>query len=203
MSQPVTPKHSGESWQRGWLSNARHLPSPNFGPRPSLAKVRLVVLHSISLPPGEFGNGCIEQLFTNRLDWDAHPYFQSIRGAQVSSHFVIARTGAITQFVSVLDRAWHAGQSRWHDTDNCNDFSIGIELEGLEGGVFEPAQYRALTQLSLELLGSFSDIEGFAGHEHIAPGRKKDPGPGFEWDAFQRSLGARARALQWPIIGCQ
>ena len=201
MNGPATSNSgSSDAWQRGWLTRAKHLPSPNFGPRPNLAKVRLVVLHSISLPPGEFGNGCIEQLFTNCLDWDAHPYFQSIRGAEVSSHFVIARTGAITQFVSVLDRAWHAGQSSWHNTNNCNDFSIGIELEGLEGGVFEPAQYRALSKLSLELLGSFSDIEGFAGHEHVAPGRKKDPGAGFEWDTFQRSLGAYAPALQWPTI---
>ena len=203
MSRPATPSHSGDAWQRGWLTRARHLPSPNFGPRPSLAKIRLVVLHSISLPPGEFGNGCIEQLFTNRLDWDAHPYFQSIRGAQVSSHFVIARTGNITQFVSVSDRAWHAGQSSWRHTSDCNDFSIGIELEGLEGGVFEQAQYRALTQLSLDLLGSFPEIEGFAGHEHIAPGRKKDPGAGFEWDHFQNSLGASAQALHWPPIDGQ
>lgn len=165
--------------------------------------MRLVVLHSISLPPGEFGNGCIEQLFTNSLDWDAHPYFQRIRGAQVSSHFVIARTGVTTQFVSVLERAWHAGQSSWCHANNCNDFSIGIELEGLEGGVFEQAQYRALAQLSLEILESFPDIEGFAGHEHIAPGRKKDPGAGFEWSTLQRSLGAYARTLQWPTIDGQ
>lgn len=165
--------------------------------------MRLVVLHSISLPPGEFGNGHIEQLFTNTLNWDAHPYFQSIRGAEVSSHFVIARNGTVTQYVSVLNRAWHAGKSTWHGVDNCNDFSIGIELEGLEGGGFEAAQYVALAQLSLDVLLAVPTIEGFAGHEHIAPGRKQDPGPGFDWAHLKAALGDRSHALFWPVSPAQ
>jgi len=188
-----------QAWQNGWFENAKHLPSPNVGPRPPGTKLRLVVLHSISLPPGEFSNGCIAQLFTNTLDWDAHPYFQQIRGTEVSSHFVIARSGELTQFVSIHERAWHAGQSSWCGTNNCNDFSIGIELEGLEGGSFEPYQYNTLSALSAALLKVLPDIEGFAGHEHIAPGRKRDPGPGFEWQRLAVLLGADANQLSWPI----
>jgi N-acetyl-anhydromuramoyl-L-alanine amidase len=187
-----------QGWDNGWLRGAHRCPSPNHGPRPQGAALRLVVLHSISLPPGEFGNGCIEQLFTNTLDWDAHPYFQTIRGATVSSHFVIARTGRVTQFVSIWDRAWHAGQSNWHGADNCNDFSIGIELEGLEGSQFEELQYESLVQLSAQLLKALPSIEGFAGHEHIAPGRKQDPGAGFDWTRLIGGVDALAPGLSWP-----
>lgn len=166
------------------------LNSPNFGPRPSGTEVCLIVVHSISLPPGQYGGRAVEQLFTNTLDWDAHPYFQTIRGLEVSAHFFIRRTGEVVQFVDCNQRAWHAGQSAWHGRSNCNDYSIGIELEGLEGDTFEPAQYTALTQLCQELAQRYP-IEHIVGHEHVAPGRKQDPGPGFDWAHLQQSLG-------WP-----
>lgn len=175
------------AWQQGWLSSAQHLPSPNFGPRPEGVAIDLAVVHSISLPPGQYGTGCVQQLFTNQLDWDAHPYFQGIRGLEVSSHFFIARDGAVWQFVSCDDRAWHAGRSAWHGRDNCNDYSIGIELEGLEGLTFEAPQYQALAQL-IHAIAAHYPITHVAGHEHIAPGRKQDPGPGFEWGRLQAAL---------------
>ena len=177
-------------WVDGWLSRATHRDSPNFGPRPAGVRIDLVVVHSISLPPGQFGTGDVDRLFTNTLDWDAHPYFQGIRGLQVSSHFFIARTGELTQYVSVDQRAWHAGASCWRGRDNCNDDSVGIELEGLEGDSFEPPQYAALAQLCTDLATCWP-IAHIAGHEHIAPGRKLDPGPGFNWAQLQHQLG-------WP-----
>lgn len=175
-------------WRGGWLNAARHCPSPNFGPRPADALIDLIVVHSISLPPGAFGGPEIEQLFTNRLDWDAHPYFQQIRGMEVSSHFLIRRSGELVQFVATDARAWHAGASDWCGRSNCNDYSIGIELEGLEGGLFEPAQYQRLVMLC-EQLRQRHPIQHIVGHEHIAPGRKQDPGPGFDWVGFQSLLG--------------
>lgn len=184
-------------WRDGWLSGVRHLPSPNFGPRPAQAQIDLLVVHSISLPPGQFGTGCVQQLFTNQLDWDAHPYFQGIRGLEVSSHFFIERTGRIWQFVSANERAWHAGQSCWRGRGNCNDDSIGIELEGLEGLTFEDAQYTSLLQLS-EAIGQHYPLQHIAGHEHIAPGRKQDPGPGFDWPRLQHPLQARHPNWQFP-----
>jgi AmpD protein len=174
-------------WRDGWRFDARHLRSPNCGPRPPGTQVSLVVLHSISLPPGQYDGVAVEQLFMNTLDWDAHPYFHSIRGAKVSSHFFIRRDGALTQFVSCDARAWHAGASSWHGRDNCNDYSIGIELEGLEGETFEAAQYERLSTL-LRALARRYPIEAVAGHEHVAPGRKRDPGPGFDWGRLQRGL---------------
>lgn len=167
-------------WRGGWLAGARHLPSPNQGERPAGARVDLLVVHSISLPPGRYGGGQVQQLFTNRLDWQAHPYFAQIRGLQVSSHFFIERTGVLWQFVDAERRAWHAGRSHYRGRGNCNDDSIGVELEGLEGQRFEPAQYTALLRLSRALLERFP-IRFIAGHEHIAPQRKGDPGSGFEW----------------------
>lgn len=175
-------------WHDGWLAHARHCPSPNFGPRPDLATVDLAVVHSISLPPGEYGGPEIEQLFTNQLDWNAHPYFDQIRGMEVSAHFLIRRTGELVQFVSVLDRAWHAGASMWCGRDNCNDFSVGIELEGLEGNTFEPAQYKALSTLLHDLHHQWP-LCMVVGHEHIAPGRKQDPGAGFDWARLQALTG--------------
>jgi N-acetyl-anhydromuramoyl-L-alanine amidase len=188
-TEPVAPL-----WKDGWLSIAKHLPSPNFGPRPADMPVNLAVVHSISLPPGEYGTGCVQALFTNQLDWDAHPYFQTIRGLEVSAHFFITREGCTWQFVSADDRAWHAGKSHWQGRDNCNDFSIGIELEGLEGHCFESAQYTALQQLLMHLAMHYP-IKGVAGHEHIAPGRKNDPGPGFDWE--QLRSGAAHLMLNW------
>lgn len=175
-------------WDGGWLRRAHCLPSPNHGVRPPMACIDLIVLHSISLPPGQYGGDAVQQLFTNRLDWDAHPYFQQIRGLQVSSHFYIRRSGELWQFVSADDRAWHAGRSHYRGRDDCNDDSIGIELEGLEGDAFEPAQYDTLSGLCRALLGRYP-IAHLAGHEHVAPGRKHDPGPGFDWHRFQQMLG--------------
>ena len=171
----------------GWYRFARRLDSPNFGPRPAGAVIDLIVVHSISLPPGEYGGDEVQQLFTNQLDWDAHPYFQTIRGMQVSAHFFVRRDGALWQFVSCDQRAWHAGPSHWCGRDNCNDFSVGIELEGLEGESFEPAQYEALAALAAAVAQDYP-IRQIAGHEHIAPGRKKDPGAQFDWALLQREL---------------
>ncbi len=175
-------------WRAGWYRFARHLPSPNFGPRPAGAHVDLIVLHSISLPPGRYGGDEVQQLFTNRLDWDAHPYFDGIRGLEVSAHFYVRRNGELWQFVSCDDRAWHAGASSWRGRSNCNDDSIGIELEGLEGDVFESAQYETLASLCAALAQPYP-IAFVAGHEHIAPGRKEDPGPGFDWLLLREQLG--------------
>lgn len=177
-------------WREGWWLAARRCPSPNFGPRPAGERITLALIHSISLPPGRYGGDAIERLFTNRLDWDAHPYYDGLRGLRVSSHFLVRRGGEIDQFVSCDARAWHAGASHWRGRDNCNDFSVGIELEGLEGERFEPAQYRALERL-LRTLARRYPIDAVAGHEHVAPSRKADPGPGFDWAGLRR-------ALDWP-----
>jgi len=172
-------------WREGWLDGVRRCPSPNFGPRPLAARITLAVVHSISLPPGVFGGDEVERLFTNRLDWDAHPYFDGIRGLQVSAHFFVRRDGERVQFVSCDERAWHAGRSAWQGREECNDFSIGIELEGLEGGHFETPQYAALAGL-LQAIVQRYPLDAVAGHEHIAPGRKLDPGPGFDWYRLRR-----------------
>jgi AmpD protein len=179
-------------WEQGWYRFAAHLPSPNFGPRPNTATIDLIVLHSISLPPGIFGGPEVAQLFTNQLDWDAHPYFKQLEQLKVSSHFFIRRNGDLQQFVSARERAWHAGTSHYRGRSNCNDDSIGIELEGLEGGQFEMPQYDSLQALCSALLGAYP-IRHIAGHEHIAPGRKADPGAGFDWSALQRALGLDAQ----------
>jgi AmpD protein len=175
-------------WKDGWLQGARHLVSPNFGPRPAMAVVDLVVLHSISLPPGVYGGNDVQALFTNQLDWSQHPYYRQIEGMQVSAHFYVRRNGEIWQFVSCDDRAWHAGRSHYRGRDNCNDDSIGIELEGLEGDTFEPMQYTALATL-VPALAQLYPIAHIAGHEHIAPGRKLDPGPGMDWALLKHTLG--------------
>ncbi|TAL19130.1 MAG: 1,6-anhydro-N-acetylmuramyl-L-alanine amidase AmpD [Aquabacterium sp.] len=185
---------AAQSWDAGWWRQARQVPSPNFGPRPAASVIDLVVVHSISLPPGEYGGPQIEQLFTNRLDWSAHPYFETIRGAEVSAHFLIRRDGEVVQFVSVQDRAWHAGRSSWRGRDNCNDYSVGIELEGLEDHAFETAQYGALFRL-VDALASSLPIAAAVGHEHIAPGRKRDPGSRFDWNELGRRLGWPAARL--------
>ncbi len=184
-------------WDQGWYRLAKQIPSPNFGPRPPQAHIDLVVLHSISLPPGVYGGNHVQALFTNQLDWELHPYFKRIEGLQVSAHFYIQRGGALWQFVSCDDRAWHAGSSHYRGRDNCNDDSIGIELEGLEGDTFEAAQYQALQAL-LPALAQHYPIAHVAGHEHIAPGRKADPGPGLDWAYLQQTL--KLPALHFP--GC-
>jgi AmpD protein len=160
--------------------------------------ISLIVLHSISLPPGVYGNGAVLKLFDNRLDWDAHPYFQTLRGLQVSAHFFIQREGSIVQCVSGDDRAWHAGASCWCGRQNCNDYAVGIELEGLEGEAFAAPQYAALTHLVADLARRYP-IAAIAGHEHVAPGRKRDPGPGFDWTRFKHRLAPQVdRPLDWP-----
>lgn len=185
------PLTETSDWDGGWYAPATRLASPNCGPRPvPPAGVDLIVVHSISLPPGEFGTGAVQALFTNQLNWDAHPYFRSIRGLQVSAHFFVERSGHVWQFVDCDDRAWHAGVSHWRGRDQCNDDSIGIELEGLEGQSFAAAQYAALARLCQALAHRYP-IAHIAGHEHIAPERKHDPGEGFDWPRLQRSL-------HWP-----
>lgn len=177
--------HDEPLWTQGWYARAQHMASPNFGPRPQGACIDLIVLHSISLPPGQYGGTEVLQLFTNTLNWEAHPYFQLIRGLEVSAHFFIRRDGSLYQCVSAEDRAWHAGASHYRGRSNCNDDSIGIELEGLEGDTFESAQYQTLVQLCQDLTRAYP-IAHIAGHEHIAPGRKQDPGPGFDWCRLHR-----------------
>ncbi|MBA4109418.1 MAG: 1,6-anhydro-N-acetylmuramyl-L-alanine amidase AmpD [Leptothrix sp. (in: Bacteria)] len=194
MSTPM----ASDFWPKGWCPQARRIDSPNFGPRPPGTAVNLALIHSISLPPGVYGGDEIERLFTNRLDWDAHPYFQQIRGAEVSAHFVIRRDGELLQFVSAHDRAWHAGQSSWRGRDNCNDYSIGIELEGLEDDPFERVQYQALADLLQQALKAYP-IDQIAGHEHVAPGRKRDPGQAFDWPALQALLGWDQRCFPTDI----
>lgn len=179
-------------WDRGWYRYSGRLASPNFGPRPAHTTVDLIVLHCISLPPGEYGGSAVQDLFANRLDWSLHPYFQSIQGLQVSSHFYIRRQGELLQFVSADDRAWHAGASIYHGRDNCNDNSIGIELEGVEGGLFTDCQYETLTGLCAAILQAYA-VTDIAGHEHVAPGRKTDPGRGFDWPRLRQALGLPAQ----------
>ena len=174
-------------WRDGWYRCAKILESPNFGPRPQQAHIDLVVLHCISLPPGEFDNQQVQRLFTNQLDFDAHPYFQKIRGLKVSAHFFISRSGELWQFVSCNNRAWHAGQSTYRGRSDCNDDSIGIELEGVEGNEFEASQYESLSAVCSALMAQFPVVH-IAGHEHIAPGRKADPGTGFNWLQLQKSM---------------
>jgi len=181
-------------WSKGWYRFAAHQASPNFGPRPPQAHIDLVVLHSISLPPGQYGGPQVQQFFNNRLDWQEHPYFSQIKGLQVSAHFFIRRNGELWQMVSCDDRAWHAGASSYRGRSNCNDDSIGIELEGLEGDLFEDAQYECLQSVCAALMQRYP-IAHLAGHEHIAPGRKADPGAGFDWLRLQRNLGLEARYL--------
>lgn len=186
-------------WQGGWWSAARACPSPNFGPRPDGLPVTLAIVHSISLPPGEYGGDAIERLFTNRLDPDAHPSFADLRGLEVSAHFLIRRDGALIQFVACDLRAWHAGRSTWRGRENCNDWSIGIELEGLEGLGFEAAQYAALARLLRALAARFP-IDEVVGHEHVAPGRKRDPGPGFDWLRLRSALRRRRPHLPFAAV---
>lgn len=185
--KPTEPLGHTALWSDGWYRFAAALPSPNFGARPSIAPIDLIVLHCISLPPGQYGGDAVQRLFSNQLDWNADPYFKSIEGLQVSSHFYIRRSGELQQFVSVNQRAWHAGVSSYLGRDNCNDTSIGIELEGVAAGRFERSQYETLTGLCAAILQSYP-IAHIAGHEHVAPGRKDDPGSGFDWPLLQQAL---------------
>lgn len=182
--------HSTFTLTEGWLQPARHAPSPNFGPRPEGCEPELLVIHNISLPPGEYGGDCIERLFTNCLDWDEHPFFDEIRGAQVSAHLLIRRCGEVVQFVDLRQRAWHAGRSCYGGRDNCNDFSIGIELEGTDDDAYTEVQYETLAAVSNTVLAQYSSMSNrrIVGHSDIAPGRKTDPGPAFEWHKYRSLL---------------
>jgi AmpD protein len=197
---PIDIQTMTQQWNKGWFRLATHLASPNFGKRPAQAKIDLIVLHSISLPPGQYGGNEVQQLFTNQLNCVAHPYFKRLEGLKVSSHFYIRRTGELWQFVSCEDRAWHAGTSCYRGRDNCNDDSIGIELEGLEGERFESPQYDCLRVLCSAIMQHYP-IAHIAGHEHIAPGRKTDPGPGFNWQLFQKILALNPQYLPLVIQG--
>lgn len=174
-----------QAWQQGWWSGARRVDSPNHGARPEGAQVSLVVLHNISLPPEEFGGPYVEQFFCNRLDPAGHPYFAHIAAVQVSAHFFVRRDGQVLQFVSGDARAWHAGLSSWQGRGNCNDYSIGIELEGSDCQGFAPQQYAALWPLLQAICANYP-ITAMAGHAHVAPGRKTDPGPHFDWPELAR-----------------
>jgi len=177
----------------GWLIDApgvTRLPSPNVDARPNDEAVSLLVIHNISLPPGEFGGPYIADLFLNRLDLDAHPWFARLEGLRVSAHFFVRRDGSIVQFVASTQRAWHAGVSQHAGRERCNDFSVGIELEGTDTEPFTDAQYASLAQLDAALRARHPII-AVRGHEHIAPGRKTDPGPHFDWSRM-------ARECAWP-----
>ena len=175
----------------GLISTARQCLSPNRDARPDDAVPELLVIHGISLPPGQYGGPEIEDLFMNRLDWDSHPYFGEIRGLEVSAHLLIRRDGELVQFVPFTERAWHAGESRFRSRDRCNDFSIGIELEGDDDTPYTEAQYVVLTGVTTALLETYPTLSAreIAGHADLAPGRKTDPGPAFEWLRLYDGLG--------------
>jgi AmpD protein len=174
----------------GWLRDAIACPSPNFNQRPVDAVISLLVIHNISLPPGEFSCGYVPSFFRNQLDVNAHPYFASIAKLRVSAHLFIARDGQVTQFVSFENRAWHAGVSSYEGVSNCNDFSVGIELEGTDDILYTDSQYLSLQKVTRQLLVTYPTLTParITGHEQIAPGRKTDPGFAFDWSRYLQSL---------------
>jgi AmpD protein len=173
--------------EEGWIAGARRILSPNCDSRPAGTEISLAVIHSISLPRGRYGGDAIERLFTNRLDPAAHPSFADLAGLRVSSHFLIRRGGELLQFVPLRLRAWHAGASRWRGRERCNDFSVGIELEGVDDGRFADAQYASLAAL-LRKLQRVLPLRDVAAHSDVAPGRKSDPGAQFDWARFLQQL---------------
>lgn len=174
----------------GVVEQAEQCASPNFNQRPCACPVSLLVIHNISLPPGEFGGGYVERFFQNQLPADAHPYFTEIAHLQVSAHLFVRRDGTVVQFVNLDDRAWHAGVSCFEGQENCNDFSIGIELEGTDLEPYSESQYTALAGLSRAIMEYYPEVtrERISGHSDIAPDRKTDPGPAFDWGLFRRRL---------------
>lgn len=176
--------------ENGILSDAEQLNSPNQDNRPEGTEINLLVIHCISLPPKVWGSQWIEDLFQNKLNADAHPYFQEIHSLKVSSHLLIEREGKIKQFVNFENRAWHAGQSSFKSKENCNDYSIGIELNGFPTEAYTAAQYRSLARVTRDIMEHYPGItrDRITGHEFIAPGRKPDPGPSFDWDHFYQEL---------------
>jgi AmpD protein len=197
LSSPETLVYT-VSPDNGLLRPATQYPSPNQDDRPDGAEPELIIIHSISLPPGEFGGPHIESLFTNCLDWTAHPYFQEIEGIRVSAHLLIRRNGDVIQFVPFARRAWHAGESSFRGRSSCNDFSIGIELEGTDDAPYTDEQYRHLTALTIAIIGKYPKTSPrlIAGHCDVAPGRKSDPGPAFDWLRLYDGLGAAVRMAE-------
>jgi N-acetyl-anhydromuramoyl-L-alanine amidase len=193
---------SGLSIAMGLLSGVRLVESPNCDARPGSPRPELIVIHGISLPPGSYGGPWIEQLFLNELPAEADPYFATIQHLRVSSHVLIGRDGGLTQYVPFGLRAWHAGISHWRGRDACNDFSIGIELEGTDEESYDERQYVALAELIAVLQRSYASLaEGWiAGHSDIAPGRKTDPGPAFDWRRLERELHARGAAFRREVL---
>ena len=179
--------------ETGLMDGARQVPSPNFDERPEGCEPDLIIIHGISLPPGEFGGPYIDHLFTNALDPGEHPYFAEIVDARVSSHLLIERSGRVVQYVPLHKRAWHAGQSCFHDRECCNDFSIGIELEGTDTDAYTDEQYEMLIEVVGALRASFSSLADapIVGHSDVAPGRKTDPGPAFDWARLECQLSKR------------
>jgi AmpD protein len=182
--------------ESGLLRGVRQIASPNCDSRPAGVEPDLIVVHGISLPPGEFGGPWIDRLFTNALPPEAHPYFAEVASLSVSSHLVINRDGAITQYVSFAQRAWHAGQSSYNGREACNDFSIGVELEGTDTLAYEAAQYQALADVVAALCAAYPKLAParLVGHSDIAPGRKTDPGPAFDWPRARRLIAASCAA---------
>jgi N-acetyl-anhydromuramoyl-L-alanine amidase len=180
----------------GLLRGARQVASPNYDSRPPGVEPDLIVVHGISLPPGEFGGRWIDRLFTNTLPPDIHPYFEAVGALRVSSHVVIERDGAVTQYVRFTERAWHAGKSSYRGREACNDFSVGVELEGTDTLPYEAAQYDALAQVVAALCAAYPRLspDRLVGHSDIAPGRKTDPGPAFDWPRARRLIAAAAPA---------
>ena len=185
----------------GWLEHYKQIVSPHFDLRPQGVSPDLLVIHCISLPEGVYGNGNIEALFSGTLNCDADPSFESLRGLRVSSHFVIARSGAVTQFVDMNHRAWHAGVSSFQGRTNCNDFSIGVELEGCVDHDYAPQQIQALVSLCGQITKKFPSISWVVGHSDIAPQRKQDPGPGFPWADFLSACHIHGISLNRPVFG--
>ena len=191
---------SAPLWHGGWYGPARVVRSPNFNERPSGACVELVVIHNISLPPGVFRGDAVERLFTNTLDLAAQPYYAQLSGLRVSAHFMVRRNGSLLQFVSCDERAWHAGVSSWRGRSGCNDFSVGIEVEGSDERPFTARQYARLAAVLRHLRLAYPTITGVAGHSEVAPGRKTDPGPHFDWGRLLAGsglddIGPRLRAV--------
>jgi len=176
--------------EQGWLPDAQRCPSPNYDSRPEQVEIDLLVIHNISLPPGQYGGQCIRDFFCNQLDCDAHPYFEQLREMHVSSHLLIERDGTLLQFVSFDERAWHAGQSSFDGVADCNNYSIGIELEGTDQAAYTDAQYTSLARVSAQLMQVYPAITAnrITGHCDIAPGRKTDPGEAFDWSLLHERI---------------
>ena len=188
--------------ETGWVVGVRRVLSPNHDERPAGSELGLIVVHGISLPPGEYGNGWIDRFFCNDLPADAHPYFATIQNLTVSSHVLIARDGTLTQYVPFDRRAWHAGKSQYCGRPACNDFSVGIELEGTDEEPYDDRQYAALADLVTALQRAYPSLaDGWiAGHSDIAPGRKTDPGPAFDWRRVERDLRTRGAAFRREVL---